>query len=103
MQRNGDFLAVRQLDADRVLAGNRRENVDPLGTSGAGDVALQAQIGTPQAGGRIDFVARDRRPFRDVTRRDRNSELGQRFDQDLLNFLQLRRIGRDAAFDVVLI
>ncbi len=36
-----DFFTIRDLDADRVLAGNGSEDVDPLRASGAGDVCFQ--------------------------------------------------------------
>ena len=35
------FSSIRQLDADRVFSGNRRENIDPLGASRSGKVSLQ--------------------------------------------------------------
>ena len=103
-QRDFYFAAVGQLDADGVLARNRRENVDPLGAGGAGEVALQTDdLVHPHAFGRIDFVARDRRAFGDVARRHLDAELAERFDQDLLDALQFRRIGRDPSFPIVLV
>ena len=103
-QRHLHFAAVGDLDADGVLAGNRREDVDPLGAGGAGQVALQANdLVHAHAFGRINFVAGDRRTFRDVAGGDRDPELAERFDQRLLDLLQFRRIGRGPAFDIVLI
>ena len=103
-QRHLHLAGVRQLDADRVLAGNGRENVDPFGAGRAGEVALQTNdLVHPHAFGRIDFVAGDRRALGDVARRHRNAELPERFDQSLLDLLQLRRIGRDPAFAVVFV
>ena len=103
-QRHFHFAAVRQLDADRVLARNRRENVDALGAGRAGQVALQTNdLVHAHAFRWINFVAGDGRTFRDVAGRHRNSELAKRFDQRLLDLLQLRRIGRGPAFDIVFI
>ena len=39
--RHDDLVAVRQLDAHGVLAGNRREDVDALGPGGAGEVGFE--------------------------------------------------------------
>ena len=68
-QRDFYFAAVGDLDADGVLAGNGREDIDPLGARGAGEVALQAHdLVHAHAFRRIDFVAGDGRALRDVAR-----------------------------------
>ena len=90
-QRHFHFATVCQLDPDRVLAGNRRENVDPLRARGARQVALEADdLVHPHAFRGINFVAGDGRTFRDIAGRDRDSELGQGFDQGLLNLAPAR-------------
>ena len=103
-QRHLHLARVRQLDPDRVLARNRRENIDPLRARRARQVAFERHdLVHPHAFGRINFVARDRRTFGDITRRDRDPELRQRLDQDLLDLLQLRWIGRGPALGVVFV
>ena len=87
-QFHGDFAGIRQLDADRVFTGNRRENIDPLGACRASEVSLQAHnLVHTHALCRIHFVARDRRSLGDVSRRDGNAELRQRINQDLPHLL----------------
>ena len=101
-QRHFHFAAVGQLDADRVLAGNRRENVDAFGAGRAGEVALQTNdLVHAHAFGGINFVAGDGRSLGDVAGRDRMPNWPSVSIKRLLDFLQLRRIGRDTAFAVV--
>ena len=89
-QFHGHFPTVRQLDADRVLAGDRRENVDSLGAGRARQIALEADdLVHSHAFGRINFVARDRRAFGDVAGCDCDAKLRECLDQNLLDFLQL--------------
>ena len=85
VKRDGDLLQVRDLDADGVLAGDRREDVDALGAGGAGDVCLQLRdAGNPEAGGRVDFVAGNGRSAGDVAGGDLDTEGLQRFDDRAL-------------------
>ena len=72
---------VRQLDADRVLAGNRREDVDSFRPRCPGEVALERHdLVHSHAFGRVNFVARDRRTFRDVAGRNCDTELPESVD-----------------------
>ena len=76
-----DFARVRELDADGVLAGDRREDVDSLGAGRARQIALEADdLVHSHAFGRINFVARDRRTFRDVAGRNCDTELPESVD-----------------------
>ena len=98
------FAAVRQLDADGVLAGNGSEDVDSFGARGAGEVALQTDdLVHPHAFGGINFVAGDGGTFCDVARRNRDAELGERFDERLLDVFEFGGIGRHPPFAVMLI
>ena len=75
-QSHFDFAAVRQLDPDRVLARNRREDIDPFRARRARQIALQTNdLVHPHAFRRIDFVAGDGRTLRDVAGRHWNPEL----------------------------
>ena len=88
------FAAVGDLDADGILAGNRREDVDALGAGGAGDVPLQAHnLVHAHALGGINFVARDGGAARDVSRRDGDPKLRQRLDHEFLDSEEFRGVG----------
>ena len=103
-QRHFHFACVRQLDADGVFARNRRENVDALRAGGAGQIALEAHdFIYAHTFRRINFVARDGGTLRDIACRNRNPELPKRFDQRLLNSLQLGGIGCGSSFGVVFV
>ena len=85
VQRHGDFLRVGDLDADGVLAGDGREDVDALGAGGAGDVRLElGDARNPQPGGRIDLVAGDGRAAGDVAGGDLDAEGLEGLDDDPL-------------------
>ena len=86
---------VGDLDPHRVLARNRREDVDPLRASGAGDVALEAGDSVhPHSAVGIYLKARDCRPAGNVARLGADAEMRQRLDDDALNRTQLVVIGR---------
>ena len=101
-QRHLDFAAVGDLDADGVLAGNGREDVDALGAGRAREVALERDdLVHAHALGGIDLVARDRRAFGDVARRDADPELHERVDEDRLDRAQFLRVRRGASVEAV--
>ncbi len=96
------FAAVRQFDADGVLAGDGRENIDPFRACGTGEVAFQTNdLVHPHTFCGINFVAGDGRSLRDVAGRDCDPELAEGFDQNLLDVLQFGGIGRDSALRIV--
>ena len=85
MQRHRHFEGVRDFNAHGILAGNRREDIDPLGAGGAGDVRFQlGDPRHPQARGGVNFVARDRRATGDVSRRHLDAEGLQGLDDGAL-------------------
>src|SRR4029077_12491338 len=89
---------------DSVFAWNRRENVDSLRTRRAREIALEADdFVHAHAFCRINFVARDRRTFRDIAWRDRDSKLPERIDQSLLHALQFAWVGTAATFRIVFV
>src|SRR5207249_8436099 len=95
---------VRQLDADRVFAGDRRENIDPLSASRSGKVSLQADnLVHTHAFGRVHFVASDGGAFGNVAGRHCNAELCQRIDQDLPDLLEFGVIGGGPTFATVFV
>ena len=87
------FLRVGDFDADRVLAGNRREDIDPLGAGGAGDVALKGDnLVHPHAHIGINFVAGNRGALGDRAGCGLDAELSQRVDDEHLDIFQLLAI-----------
>src|SRR5947209_925 len=67
-----------------------------------GEIAFQRDdFVHPHAFRRINFVARDRRPFRDIAGRHRNPELAERIDKHALDLFELGWIDRGPAFGVV--
>ena len=73
-QRHRDFARVCQLDTDRVFPGDGRENVNPLRSGGAREVALETHdFVHSHAFGRINFVTRNRRAFGNVAGRNGDS------------------------------
>src|SRR6516164_11536444 len=99
------YLAcIGKLNSDGVFAGNRRENVDSLSARSSCKVALETHdLVHAHAFSRIDFVTRDGGTLCDVTRSYGDSKLGQRVDENLLDFLQFRRIGGCTRFKTVLL
>ena len=88
------LLAVGDLDADGVFAGNGRENVDSLRTRGPGDVPLQADdFIHSHPFGRVNLVPGNRGTAGNIPRRDGDSELRQGFDDGLLDSEHFLGIG----------
>ncbi len=75
VQRHRHLARVRDLNSHRVFAGNRCEDVDPLGPRRPRQVRLQLGYpGNPQASGWINLIPGDRRSTRDITRRHLDPE-----------------------------
>ena len=89
-----DFFAVGDFDADGVLAGNGREDVDFFGPGSAGDIFFQ--IGDTidaHAARRIDLEAGDGGAAGDVAGAGLESELFQRVEDAALHGEKFGRVG----------
>ena len=75
---------VGHLDADRVLAGDRRDDAHAGHAQCNGQIVGQAgDFGQPQAGFQLDFVLGDDRPGLDLDDFDREAEIGKGSFEDL--------------------
>ena len=99
----GDFLlfGIGDFDADGVLAGDGRQDIDALGARGACEVAFAGgdAIHADALCG-INFVARDGRAFGDVSCGHGDAEFSERFDDAILDAEQFVVAGNDAVFGV---
>src|SRR5262249_37868038 len=97
-----DLAAVGKLNANGVLSGNWRENINSFGACRPRKVTLKTNnLVHAHALRRVNFVARNGWTFCDVTGPYGDSELSQRFNQNLLDLLEFGRICGCARFKIV--
>ena len=93
-QRHGDLILVGNFDADRVLARDGCEDIDPLGAGGPGQVRLQSgNTVYAQAFARVNLVTRDGRTPGDIPWRHGDAKGGQGADDVILGGPQVGDIG----------
>jgi hypothetical protein len=81
-QRDDPPVAVGHLDADRALAGDRREDADLGGRQRVGQVVLEVgDLDHLHAGGELQLVARDVRPGDGADDLGLDAQVAERLDQ----------------------